>query len=184
LHGNKSHAHLLLGRAHVGPSALALSLNSTLGSISTEVVGDDGAGMLHVQKVGGQGTLRRVGVVSALLALLLLLSRRAQVAQRHEKLPSSGVEAGEEVGMALSRGLTQEQVGLANIVVGEVAEQLQNGLEATNSLDSSCQRRLRHGENRKASVNAIREGKESSSSDIALIVATLVARRSSKWSYR
>lgn len=95
--------------------------------------------MLHIQEVRSQGTLGGVRVMSALLALLLLLDGRCQVTNSvtHE-LGSGALKVGEKVAMsAFSGGLTEEQVGLTNVIGSERAEQLKNGGQTTDSLDES-----------------------------------------------
>jgi hypothetical protein len=121
--------------AHVGPSSLTLLLNSTLGSLSAKIVRDNRASVLHVEEVGSEGTLGGVGVNGSLLALLLLLNRGSKLRDGHDELLSSMLKGGQEVILgALSSGLTEEKVGLSNIVGSEGAEKLQNGGETTNSL--------------------------------------------------
>lgn len=132
---------LLLLRGHVSPSSLALFLDSALGSIGAKVVGNDGAGMLHVEEVGGQGTLRGVGVVSALLALLLLLNEGGHVWDaRHHELGSGILKRVEKIALgALSSALAEQKVSLANVVIGEGPQKLQNSGESANSLiEISC----------------------------------------------
>jgi hypothetical protein len=133
-------SYLLLVGAHLSPSALALLLNSTLGGLGTQVIGNDGAGMLHVQEVGGQRTLGRIGVVRALLALLLLLrGGRGHLGRRHrhENLSSSILEVGEKIRLGTLRGrLAKQKVSLPDKVVCEGAEQLIDGGQATDSLES------------------------------------------------
>lgn len=122
----------------MSPSSLTLLLDSALGSLGTEVVGDDGAGVLHVQEVGGQRPLGGVGVVSALLALLLLLNSGGHLGRGDDELGGGIVKVAEQVQLGVVRGvLAEEQVGLADVVLGEVAEQIQDGGEATDSLETS-----------------------------------------------
>lgn len=91
--------------------------------------------MLHVEEVGRQGTLRRIRIMSALLPLLLLLNSGNKLRDRQNELGGGIIKASENVGLGvLSRGLAEQQVGLANVVIGEGAEQLQDGGETTDSL--------------------------------------------------
>jgi hypothetical protein len=91
--------------------------------------------MLHVQEVGGERPLGGVGVVGALLALLLLLNRSSHVTSNgHHELSSSRLERAEQVTLALGGGLTKQKVGLADVVLGERPQELQNGGQAANSL--------------------------------------------------
>src|SRR5258706_43566 len=64
-----------LSRIHDRPTALTLFLDGTLGTLLSEVARNDGTSSLHVEEVGGQGTLGRIRIMSPLLALLLLLNR-------------------------------------------------------------------------------------------------------------
>lgn len=127
-------------RRHVSPAALALLLDGALGSIGTEIIGNDGAGVLHVQEVGSQRALGRVGVMSALLALLLFLSGLSHITNGHDELSGGIVKRVEEISLAAALGgvLAKEQVGLANVVIGEGLEKLNNGAQTTNSLEKSC----------------------------------------------
>lgn len=126
---------LLLGRAHVGPPALALLLNGTFGSLSPKVIGNDGAGVLHVQEVRCERSLGGVGVMSALLALLLLLGGGYKIGgNRHHEAGSSSLERAEQIALTLGCGLTEKKVGLADVVLSEGAQKLQNGAQAANSL--------------------------------------------------
>jgi hypothetical protein len=92
--------------------------------------------VLHVEEVGGQGALGGVGVVSALLALLLLLNEGRHVWDaRHHELGGGILKGVEEVALgALGSALAEQEVCLANVVIGEGPQQLQNGGESTNSL--------------------------------------------------
>lgn len=127
---------LFLLRSHVSPSSLALFLDSALGGISAKVVGNDRAGVLHVEEVGGQGALGGVGVVSALLAFLLLLNKGSHVWDaRHHELGGGILKGVEEIALgALSSALAEQKVSLANVIIGEGPQELQNGGESTNSL--------------------------------------------------
>lgn len=128
-------------RTHLSPSALALLLDCALGCLGAQVVGDDGTGMLHVQEVRSERALGRVGVMLALLALLLLLDGRDHFVgdSRHHQLGSGILKVGQEVDLAALRGgLAKEQVGLANIVMDEVLKQVQDGSQATDSLERVC----------------------------------------------
>lgn len=133
---------LLLARSHVSPAALALFLNGTLGSLSTKVIGNDVAGMLHVQEVRGQRTLGGIGVVSALLALLLFISRGSRSNNRsdygrvngRDQRGSVSLEASKEVDLALGRVLAEQDVSLTNIVVGERLEQINETRETVDGL--------------------------------------------------
>jgi hypothetical protein len=64
-----------LGGGHDRPPPLALFLDGTLGNLVAEVIGNDRTGCLHVKKIRGKRALGRIGIVSALLPLLLLLNR-------------------------------------------------------------------------------------------------------------
>lgn len=96
--------------------------------------------MLHVQEVGGQGTLGGIGVVSSLLALLLLLNRLLQLRgdTRHDELSCRVLKGAQQVSPAIGSGLAEEQVRLANIVGSEGLDQLNDGVEAANSLCIAC----------------------------------------------
>lgn len=110
-------AHLFLGRAHVCPASLTFLLNSTLGSLRTQVIRDDRAGMLHVEEVWCQWTLRGVGIMSSLLAFLLLLNWRSQVGNGHDQLSGGILEVGENVSLgAFGGGFTEQKVCLADVV--------------------------------------------------------------------
>ena len=115
---------------HGAPAALAFLLDSTLGGIGAEVLGNDGAGSLHVEEIGGQGALRRVGIMSSLLALLLLLNGRQDQCtcwweedQRIFKLTQLGAD------LEANGTLAQKQVGLAEIVDGKALDEILNGRE-------------------------------------------------------
>jgi hypothetical protein len=128
--------HLLVG-AHVGPSALALLLDSTLGSLGTKVVGNDSAGVLHVQEIGGERPLGGVGVMSALLALLLLLDRRGEFGHRHHELSGGILKVGEDIAMADIRArLAEQKVGLADVVGSELPQNLDHHSESTDGLQA------------------------------------------------
>lgn len=107
----------------MGPSSLTLLLDCTLRSLGTQIIGDDATGMLHVQKVGGQGTLRGIGVVRALLALLLLrLHGRRNVGEGHHELARSILKVGEELPVTIvGSRLSKQKIGLADVVSGEGA---------------------------------------------------------------
>ena len=127
----------LLRLLHDGPAALAFLLDSTLAGLGTEVARDDGTSGLHVQEVGGQRALRRVGVMGALLALLLLLDRRDRRSLEDGQDTAEDILNLLEVRVTLNvGGLTEQQVGLAEIVVGEALDQILNGLET--SVDLFC----------------------------------------------
>lgn len=128
-------AYHLLVRVHRGPAPLALLLHGTLGGLRAKVIGNDGPGVLHVEEVGRQGPLGGVGVVRALLTLLLLLDRRAQVGHGVDELGGGTLKVGEKVAVgALGRGLTQQKVSLPDVVGSEGAEELEDGGEATDGL--------------------------------------------------
>lgn len=134
---------LLLGRAHVGPPALALLLNGTFGSLSTKVIGNDGAGVLHVQEVRCERSLGGVGVMSALLALLLLLGGGNKIGgNRHHEAGSGSLERAEQIALTLGGGLTEKKVGLADVVLSEGAQKLQDGAQAANSRVSNSKEAL------------------------------------------
>ena len=127
----------LLRLLHDGPAALTFLLDSTLAGLGTEVARDDGTSGLHVQEVGSQRALGRVGVMGALLALLLLLDRRGR----------RGLEGGQDTAEDILDllqirvtlnvgGFTEQQVGLAEIIVGEALDQILNGLKT--SVDLFC----------------------------------------------
>lgn len=131
----------LLGR-HGAPSTLSLVLHGTLGDRVTKVGSDDGAGSLHVEEVGGQGTLGRVGVMLALLALLLLLhdgdgSGSGNWDTRHlrQRLRRKHVGNICETSIILKEGgLPDQQVGLAEIVCVGRADELLDGSQTVVNL--------------------------------------------------
>jgi hypothetical protein len=89
--------------------------------------------VLHVQKVRGQGTLGRIRINGALLALLLLLDGRSQLRGVDNQLLSGMLKVGEKVVLgALGSRLAKQEVGLANIVGSERSQELKNGSQATN----------------------------------------------------
>jgi hypothetical protein len=121
---------LLLGR-HGGPTTLALILHGTLGNAVTKVGSNDGASSLHVEEVGSQGTLGSIGVVLTLLALLLLLNGGQGDArdlghglevEHVAQLGNADISAILEKG-----GLSNQQVGLTEIVGTEGPDEVLNG---------------------------------------------------------
>ena len=124
---------LLLGR-HGGPATLSLILHGALGNAVTKVGSDDGAGSLHVEEVGGQGTLGGVGVVLTLLALLLLLDRGQGDARdlRHGLEVEHVAKVGDaDVASILKkRGLSNQQVGLTEVIGTEGPNEVLNGSQS------------------------------------------------------
>lgn len=124
----------LLGR-HGAPSTLSLILHGTLGDTVTKVGSDDGAGGLHVQEVGGQGTLGCIGIMLALLALLLLLhdgdgsgGGNWDTGNLRQRLCRKHVGNVCETGIILKEsGLPDQQVGLAEVVCIGRADELLDG---------------------------------------------------------
>ena len=128
-------AYLLLLGAHVRPSALAFLLHSAFGSLSAQVISNDGAGMLHVEEIRCQGPLGRVGIMSALLALLLLLYRGSQLRDRHYELRSGILKGGQQVILrTFGSGLAKQKISLADIVDSERAQKLEDSGETVDSL--------------------------------------------------
>lgn len=125
---------------HGAPAALALLLNGTLGGLGTQVVGDDRTSGLHVQEVRCQGTLGRVGVVSALLALLLLVgSRGSDNSDGGQDSANIGQETGIEATNKLidavdTSTLTEQEVGLAEVLDRELLQQILDGRETRVNL--------------------------------------------------
>jgi hypothetical protein len=63
--------HLLVLRGHGAPPSRSLITDSSFGSFSSEVVGNDRAGRLHVEEERSQRTFWCIRVMLSLLALLL-----------------------------------------------------------------------------------------------------------------
>jgi hypothetical protein len=62
---------LLILCSHGSPSSCSLVTDSSLGSFSSKVVGNDRARRLHVEEEGSKRTFWCIGVMLSLLALLL-----------------------------------------------------------------------------------------------------------------
>jgi hypothetical protein len=78
--------------------------------------------------------------MSALLALLLLLSGRRHVTNGQDELSGGIIKRAQKISLAAFGGvLAKEQVGLANVVTGERLEKLNNGAQTTNSLKKTSQ---------------------------------------------
>lgn len=122
----------LLGSTHDGPAALTLLLNGTFRRILTKVVGNDGTSSLHVEEVRSQGTLGRVGIMSALLPLLLLLNGGLLgYRERCRDQSSKSVADLIKVTSIFQIGsLAQEKIGLAKIILREALDKILDGQEA------------------------------------------------------
>lgn len=73
--------------------------------------------------------------MSALLALLFLLKLDAKLARhRHHQTGGGGLKGVEQVALAVGRGLAEQEIRLADKVLCEGAQKLQNGAQAANSL--------------------------------------------------
>lgn len=117
-------------------------MHGPLGRAGAQVGSDNGACGLHVKEVGGEGTPGRVGVKSALLALLLLLLRgrgsrlgrryATQHGQRRLQVGERLIEA-QIIGRG---GQAEEQVGLAQVVIGKGPNELLDGLETAEGLEA------------------------------------------------
>lgn len=125
----------LLLDGHGSPTALTLFLNSTLGHTFAKIGSDDGTSRLHVQEVRSQGSLRRIGVVLALLALLLLLN--GGNGDRHGNRPRLNIEDAEVLVLLrqtsqaiVEGGLAQKKICLREIFSGKRANDALNGRQA------------------------------------------------------
>lgn len=117
---------------HGSPTTLTLFLNSTLGDTFAKIGGDDGTRSLHVQEVGSQRSLGRIGVMLALLALLLLLNCRN--GNGHGDWARLNIEDAKvlvllrQTSKAIVEGrLAQKEVGLRKILGGKRANNALNG---------------------------------------------------------
>lgn len=134
-----TNTYTLVVGVHGAPAALALLLNGTLGRIRAQVVGDDRTSGLHVQEVRRQGTLRSVGVVGALLALLLLVGSRGDSdgdrgQDRADSRQQASIEADELADAVHAGSLTQQEVCLAEVLAGEALQKLLDGRQTSVDL--------------------------------------------------
>lgn len=122
--------------SHGSPPTLAFFLDGALGSICAKIVGNDGAGSLHVQEVRGQGSLGSIRVVLALLALLLLLALWHQLVQMVGKPVQTSNHGGERGATSIVKWsrLSNEQVGLTKEVIREILHETQDGRKSSVDL--------------------------------------------------
>lgn len=124
---------LLLGR-HGSPATLTLILYGALRNTVAEVGSDDGPSSLHVEEVGGQGTLGGVGVMLALLALLLLLNggqgKAGDLGQGLEAEDVTNVTNADISAILEEGGLSNQQVGLTEVVGTEGPNKVLDGRKA------------------------------------------------------
>lgn len=129
----------LLTCRHGRPPSLTLLLDSTLGRIGSEVVGDDGAGGLHVKEVGSQRALGSIGVVLPLFTLLLDLlawpghrgsqdiwhDGQSDVGQVH----AHAVQGAQVADILHTLAEADQKIGLAKVVLSEGPNEVVDALE-------------------------------------------------------